>query len=236
MDRTQLASFETAQVIQGVPGGFHFPARMTAIELGAGELALISPIPIDDALAQRIAQLGKVSYLLAPNLHHHLYLGAASARYPEAAVLAPPGLAGKRPELRIHGTLDRELPAALRAALELIRLEGAPSVDEYAFFHRATGTLVVTDLLFNVVHPQGFWAHLILQLTGCHGCLAASRTWRLLVKDRAALGRSLQRLLELPLRTLVMAHGEIVQDDAHARLREALRYWLPAPRTLPARA
>jgi hypothetical protein len=235
MDSAQLATFETAQVIRGVPGGFHFPARMTAIQLGAGELALISPIPIDDALAQRIAQLGRVRYLLAPNLHHHLYLGAASARYPEAVLLAPPGLAGKRPELRIHGTLDRELPAALRGALELIRLEGAPAVDEYAFFHRATGTLVVTDLLFNVVRPHGFWAHLILWLTGCHGCLAATRTWRLLVKDRAALGRSLQRLLELPLRTLVMAHGEIVRDNAHARLREALRYWLPASAPLPVR-
>jgi hypothetical protein len=232
----ELATFETAQVIRGLPGGFHFPARMTALELRPGELALISPIPIDDALAQRIAELGKVSYLLAPNLHHHLYLAAASARYPEAAVLAPPGLASKRPELRISGALDRELPAALRGALEVIRLEGAPGIDEHAFYHRATATLVVTDLVFNVERPRGFWAHLILWLTGCHGHLAATRTWRLLVKDRAALGRSLQRLLELPLRTLVMAHGEIVRDDAHARLREALRYWLPAPAPLTARA
>lgn len=236
MDHAGLATFDYAQVIRGAPGGFHFPARMTAIQLGPGELALISPIPIDDALAQRIAELGKVSYLLAPNLHHHLYLAAASARYPEAGVLAPPGLASKRPELRIHGTLDRELPAALRGALEVIRLEGAPGVDEYAFFHRATGTLVVTDLVFNVLRPRGFWAHLILWLTGCHGRLAATRTWRVLVKDRDAMGRSLQRLLQLPLRTLVMAHGEIVRDDAHARLREALRYWLPAPTPLPVRA
>jgi hypothetical protein len=124
----------------------------------------------------------------------------------------------------------------LRRALEVIHLEGAPGVDEYAFFHRATGTLVVTDLVFNVVHPHGFWAHLILWITGCHGRLAATRSWRFLVKDRAALGRSLQRLLELPLRTLVMAHGEIVQDDAQERLRQALRHWLPAAPRLPVQA
>ena len=236
MDRGELATFDYAQVIRGVPGGFHFPARMTAVELRPGELALISPIPIDDALAQRIAELGRVTYLLAPNLHHHLYLGAASARYPEAAVLTPPGLASKRPELPIRGTLDRELPAALRGALEVIRLEGAPGVDEFAFYHRATATLIVTDLVFNIVRPRGFWAHLILWITGCHGQLAATRTWRLLVKDRAALARSLQRLLELPLRTLVMAHGEIVRDDAHTRLREALRFWLPAPAPLSLQA
>ncbi|HEU4578704.1 MAG TPA: hypothetical protein VFS67_10655 [Polyangiaceae bacterium] len=236
MERGEIATFDYAQVIAGLPGGFHFPARMTAVQLRPGELALISPIPIDDALARRIAELGQVSYLLAPNLHHHLYLAAASARYPGAAVLAPPGLASKRPELRISGTLDRELPPALRGALEVIRLEGAPAVDEFAFYHRATATLVVTDLVFNILQPRGFWAHLILWITGCHGQLAATRTWRLLVKDRPALARSLQRLLELPLRTLVMAHGEIVRDDAHARLREALRRWLPAPAALPLRA
>jgi hypothetical protein len=236
MEPAEIATFDYAQVIAPVAGGFHFPTRMTALQLRPGELALISPIPIDDALATRIAELGQVTYLLAPNLHHHLYLAAASARYPGAAVLAPPGLASKRPGLRISGTLDRELPAALGAAVEVIHLEGAPGVDEFAFYHRATATLVVTDLAFNIVHPRGFWAHLILWLTGCHGRLAATRTWRLLVKDRAALGRSLERLLELPLRTLVMAHGEIVRQDAHARLRQALRDWLPAPAALPLRA
>src|SRR5688500_11961837 len=80
--------------------GFGLPARMTVLPLSPSRLAIISPIPIDDALAQRIAALGEVAFLIAPNLLHHLYLAAASARYPQAQVLAPPGMRAKRPDLR----------------------------------------------------------------------------------------------------------------------------------------
>ena len=229
-----ITTFDHAQVLRGPPGGFHFPARMTAVSLAGGEVALISPVPLDGARAGRIAELGRVTHLLAPNLLHSMYLGAASERYPEARVLAPPGLAAKRPGLRVDATLDRGLPAPLREALEIIRLEGAPGMDEYVFFHHGSGTLIVTDLVFNVVRPQGFWAHLVLTLTGCHARLASTRTWRLLVKDRAAMARSIERLLALPVRTLVMAHGDVVRHDTRDRLAEALRHWLPVRAALPA--
>jgi hypothetical protein len=236
MQDREITTFDHAQVLRGLPGGFHFPTRMTAVPLAGDEVALISPVPIDDARAERVAELGRVSHLLAPNLLHSLYLGAASQRYPGARVLAPPGLAAKHPALRVDATLDQGLSGPLRAALELIRLEGAPSMDEYVFFHRRSGTLIVTDLVFNVVRPRGFWAHLMLTLTGCHGRLASSRTWRFLVKDRAAMERSIERLLALPLRSVVMAHGDIVRDDARERLANALRHWLPARAALPARS
>jgi hypothetical protein len=234
MPDSELALFDHAQVIPGLPGGFHFPTRMTALALGGGELALISPVPIDDAVARQLEALGKVSYLIAPNLHHNLYLAAASERYPEAHVLVPPGLAARRPELRVSGTLDGELPAPLARALDVVHIEGAAALDEYVFFQRASGTLVVADLVFNVLQPRGFWANVALWLVGCHGRLGQSRAWRVFVKDRAAMARSVERVLALPVRTLVMAHGEVVRDEAHARLASALRRWLPARAPLPA--
>jgi hypothetical protein len=225
-----------AQVIRGLPGGFHFPTRMTALPLGHGEIALVSPVPIDDAVARRIDALGKVTFLLAPNLHHDLYLAAASQRYPEAHVLLPAGLATKHSALPVAGTLDGELPAPLARAVEVIRIEGAPSVDEHVFFHRASGTLVVADLVFNLVQPRGFWANVVLWLVGCHGRLGQSRAWRLFVKDAGLMTQSVQRVLALPLRTLVMAHGDVVRTDAPAQLATALRRWLPEPAPLAARS
>src|SRR5262245_57597066 len=122
-----LPVFDFAQVL---PLGFRFPARMTVLPLGGGQLALVSPILIDDACAAALARLGQVRYLIAPNLLHHLYLPAAHQRYPEAQVLAPAGLARKRPELRIDATLDaaldRGLPPELTAAVDVIALGGAP--------------------------------------------------------------------------------------------------------------
>ncbi|MDB4985667.1 MAG: hypothetical protein JWN04_845 [Myxococcaceae bacterium] len=229
----QLTTFEYDQRLPGI--GLRLPARMTVLPLASGELALVSPIPIDDAMAVALSALGEVRFLIAPNLLHHLYLGAASRRYPNAQVLAPSALRAKQPDLRIDGTLDDDLPAQLAEALEVVRIEGAPSLDEHVFFHRATRSLVVTELVFNVLHPRGLAAHILLFAVGCHGRLAQSRAFRLFIKDRAAASRSVERVLALPTETLIVAHGEIVRVDAREKLTEALRWLLPASRReLPA--
>lgn len=229
-----ISTVPYAQVIRGLPGGFHFPTRMTIVQLAAGELALISPVPIDEPLFRHLAGLGRVRFLIAPNLLHHLYLGEAARRYPEAKIIAPPGLAKKRPDLRIDHALDAELPAALAQRIEVVRIEGAPSLDEYALFERTSGTLILTDMVFNVREPRGFWANLILRVVGCHGRLAQSRVVRALFKDRAAAARSVERILALPIRSLVVAHGETVAEGAREALAQALRPLHPRGLALPA--
>ncbi|MDB4976711.1 MAG: hypothetical protein JWN48_5052 [Myxococcaceae bacterium] len=230
--RASLPVFDFAQSLP--PLGLRLPARMTALPFGAGKLALVSPVPIDDALAADLARLGEVQYLIAPNLLHHLYLAAASQRYPGARVIAPAGLRAKRPDLTIHADLEDGLPAELEAAVQLVRIEGAPALAEHVFFHRATRTLVVTDLVFHVLRPQGAFTKLVLTLVGCRGKLAQSVVWRIMVRDRRAAAASVEQLLALPFETLVMAHGEVLREDARARLAGALSWLLPARLALPA--
>lgn len=235
MSNAAPISFEYEQARSRL--GFGLPARMTVLPLARGRVALVSPIPIDDALAARIATLGKVAYLIAPNLLHHLYLGAASARYPQARVLAPAGLRTKRPDLRIDGELGCAPPEELASAVELVPIEGAPSLGEVVLFHRTSRTLVVTDLVFNVLRPRGLLTHLVLLLVGCHGRFAQSRAFRALVKDRAATARSVAQLLALPFETLIVAHGDPVRDGARSKLAAALRWLLPKSGvSLPARS
>jgi hypothetical protein len=229
---TELAFFEYAQVL--APFGLQLPTRMTAVCYGAHELALISPVPIDDALAARLSVLGEVRLLIAPNLLHSSYLGAARARYPLAKVLAPRGLQRKKPRLPIDGALEAGLPSELAQVLELVPVEGAPRVDEFAFFHRASRTLVVTDLVFNVVQPRGWFTHLVMYLVGCHARFGMSRSWRLLVRNRATAAASIEQLLALPVERVAMAHGELVHERAHTRLTEAVRWLRPYRRALPA--
>ena len=218
-DASPLPVFDRDQVL---PGGFHMPTRMTVLPLGPGRIALVSPIPIDDAIAAELASLGEVAFLVAPNLLHHLYLGDAIARYPEATVLAPRGLRTKRPDLRIDRALEDGLPEELAAHVEAVRIDEAPSVDEFVFFHRQRRTLVVTDLVFHVREPVGFVAHVTFFLVGCHGRLGQSRAWRFFVKDRKAAAASVERLLALPFEALVVAHGENVPLEARAGLEKAL--------------
>src|SRR5688500_18374152 len=96
MLQPQAENLWTADHELKVPGGVPFPVRMTVARLSDRSLALISPVPIDDALASELAGLGPVSHLIAPNLFHHFYLAPAKVRYPEARVLGPPGLAAKK--------------------------------------------------------------------------------------------------------------------------------------------
>jgi hypothetical protein len=230
MSQSRLPVFDYDQVL---PLGFRFPARMSVLPLGAGQLALVSPIPIADALAAAIAELGRVEFLIAPNLLHHLYLEAAMRRYPEARVLAPSGLRRKRPNLRIHAALDHVVPPELTAAVDVVPVEGAPGLDEFAFFHRATRTLILTDLVFNIRRPRGLMAHLVLFLGGCHRRLASSRVLRLVIDDRAAARASVERLLALPFETLVVAHGDIIEQGARSQLEQALAWLLPSRKVMP---
>ncbi len=231
MTSRAIATFDHAQVL---PGGFRMPTRMTALPLDEGGVALISPVPIDDETAARVEALGPVRFLVAPNLYHHLYLGDAAKRWPDATVLAPRGLRAKRPDLSIGGDLEDGLPEALVRSVEVVRVDGAPSIDEHVFFHRATRTLVVTDLVFDLTRPEGLVAHVALFLMGCHGKLAQSRAWRFMVKDRAAAAASAAKIVALDAKVLVVAHGDVVTDDAAARLAAALAGMLP-PRPALAR-
>lgn len=230
----QLSPLPTFDSAQRLPGNFRFPARMTVLPLENQKLALVSPIPIDDALAVQIASLGEVAFLIAPNLLHHMYLADAVGRYPSARVLAPERLADKRPDLRIDGSLERDLPSLLTQSVDVLKFEGSPTLDEFLFCHRARRTLVVTDLVFNVRRPQGVVANVLLFLVGCHGCFAQSRAVRFTVKDRAPAGASAESILGVDFDAVVMAHVEILPSGGHGAMAEALRWVLPESAALPA--
>jgi hypothetical protein len=227
-----LPLFDHAQSLS--PFGLRMPTRMTVLPFGDGALALVSPVPLDQQKLAELAALGDVRYLIAPNLLHSLYLQAAAERFPAARVLAPSRLREKQPGLRIDATLESGLPDDLAQAVELVAVAGAPALDEFLFFHRASRTLVATDLVFNMVAPEGWFTNLVLTLVGCRGKLAQSRAWRFAVRDRSAARASVERALALPFETLVVAHGEVVREQARVRLGEALSWLLSSRLVLPA--
>jgi hypothetical protein len=199
-----------------MPGGVPFPTRMTVVRLDDGALALISPIPLGDAMARELAGLGRVRYLVAPNLLHHLHLGPAAERYPEAKVMGPAGLAAKKPGLAI-APLDLETGPFV-GALSAITVEGAPKFGETAFFHAPSRTLIVADLVFNVEKPPSWKTTMLLWTTGTRGKLAQSRVWSFAVADKPAAAASSQRILEWDFDRLIVAHGDVIPTGAKDRV------------------
>jgi hypothetical protein len=209
----------TATSTMRFPGGVILPVRMTAIRLVDGGVALISPLPLDDALAAEVAGLGPVRYLIGPSLTHHLSLSAARERFPSATLLGAPGLPDKRRDLPFGGTLD---DARFAEPLGAYLIGGAPRLSEVVFHHPASRTLVATDLVFNITAPVNRRTALLLTMMGTRGRLARSRAWAFFIRDRAAYRESVDRILALPFDRVVMAHGEVVESDARDALARAL--------------
>jgi Domain of unknown function (DUF4336) len=220
-----------------VPPWLHMRGRMVVARLSDGRLWVWSPIPLDHALCEQIEALGEVAHIVAPNALHHLHFAAAAERFPSARRWITPALASKRPDLAGCERLGDEPPAAWAADFEQHRVAGVPKLDEVVFFHRASKTLVVTDLVFNVLEYRGWFSGLVFRMVGAHRRLAQSRALRLMVRDRAAAAASARRILGWSFERVVMAHGELVEHDARARMSQALRWMLGgAPAIAAARA
>lgn len=207
-----------------MPGGMHFPIRMTVVKLSDGGLWLHSPVSIDDALAASLARLGPVTHLIAPNALHHVYLADAAARYPDARVYGPSALLAKRPEVTFSGHLDEGDAWPWGAEIDQLFVAGVPWMQETVFFHKASATLLVTDLVFNIHQSPRWMSKLVLFfVAGAWKKLAQSRLVRFSIKDKRAASDSAARIFQWDFKRLVMAHGEVVEHDARARLAVALK-------------
>lgn len=216
--------WEVKKDIKMLPG-VRLPARMVVVRLDAERLALHSPVRIDEGLAAKLAEHGRVAVIIAPNNYHHLYLKQAAERYPEAEVWAAPGLTAKRQDMTLTNLLGPTAAPPWADALTPFFLAGGPKMDETVFIHRATRTLIVTDSYFNLTSAPTFMSRLLFRMTGSLNKPGQSRIWRMVVKDKQAMGESTKRLLAEDFDRLVVAHGDTVETGAHAAY-EAAAAWL----------
>lgn len=214
--------------------------RTSIVRLADGSLALHGPgsITPDDAAA--IDALGEVSALIAPNLMHHMFLPAAQTRWPRAQLIAPSRLARKQPSLRLditlsHGDASRKLPDSLAGSLEPLYAAGMPALDEYAWLHAGSGTLILTDLAFNVRAPQPLWTRLFMHANGGWDHFGPTRILRSSIKDPAAARSSIAALLSRDFDRVIVAHGSVYDSGAREALRRSYQ-WLIEPGAIdPAR-
>ena len=202
--------------------------RMTIVRLPDGSLWLHSPNDLSRELLDEVAALGPVRWLVAPNRVHHRALREWKNACPEAGMLGVPGLAEKMPGIPFDGILDGDPPEGWGGALEMLHTEGAPKLSEIAFFHVPSRTLILTDFVFNQGPDSGLPAlsRVLLKGMKAYGGLGPSRIFRFVVEDTAAVGRSIRAMLDRwPVERVSMSHGEILEEDAAERLREAYVDW-----------
>jgi hypothetical protein len=201
-------------------GGMHHRMRMTVVRRQKHLLWLHSPVSIDDPLADKLAELGSVEDIVAPNRFHYRFAAAAKARYPGATLWSAPGLAEKRSSVPFDRVLSDNTPWS--DDLLALFIDGAPMWSEHVFFHPASHTLICTDLLFNIRDEAQLVSRLLYRGLGVWRRFGSNRLWPWLAKDRRNLDASIERILGWDVRQVVMAHGDVQEIQDREQLRRAL--------------
>lgn len=203
---------------------FAIGTRMTVVRLPDGGLLVHSPIALDASLRAELDALGPVRHVVSPNLYHHLYAKPLLDAYPEAVLHAPDALAKKRRDLRVHRALGASAAPDWGGAITTVPIEGS-LLNETVLFHAPSGTLISADLLEYFESCDELWTRTYLRVCGVYQKPTWNRLLRILYRDPKAARRSIDRLLELPIERIGIAHGDVITRDARDALREGFA-WL----------
>ena len=204
---------------------FDIGTRMTVVRLAGGGLFLHSPVEADAETRRAVDALGAVRAIAAPNYVHHLFAGGWKQAYPSARLLGAPGLARKRRDLAFDGELGDQPDPSYAGALEQLVVRGARLLNEVAFFHRASRTLLLTDLAFHPTEASRPGLRRWTRLTRVRDGFGPNALVRLFIRDRRAARASLDRILDWDFDRVTVTHGELLESGGREALRRAYA-WL----------
>ena len=226
-----IADGPEARMATPFGGGMPFPTRMTTVRLHDGSLWCHSPIASDETLFREIDALGPVRHLVSPNLLHYASITAWKRRYPNAIAWASPGVRERAAAQHIGVAFDADLadapPDAWAADLDQMRFRGSRVIEEFVFFHRASATLILADLIENF-EPEKLtrgmrwlaWLGGVLDPDG-----KAPLDMRMTFMGHKRLAReSFDRVIAWHPQRVILAHGRCYERNAEAELRRAFRW------------
>lgn len=198
--------------------GLEVGARMTVLELASG-LLVHSPI---DVAPSSLASIGEPRWVLAPNKMHHLYVG----RWAEAGIeaWAAPGLPTKRRDVAFAGVIDSPGSSPFGDEVAVLPLTCFAMTNEVAVLHRPSGTLVLTDLVFNFPPTAPWTTRVGMRCAGAYPGCRASLLEQAGMR-RAVARREINLLLGWDFDRVVLAHGDVIERGGKDALRQAYR-WL----------
>lgn len=202
--------------------GADLGVRMSVVRLSSGRLVLFSPTELDSETKKFIDELGPVSDLVSPTLEHYKHLKSYTHAYPEARIFAPPGLELKRKDLQISHSLAESDRDEWNGEILYQRLMGS-TVNETAFLHFQSRSLIVGDLVFNL-RPHNLWEKVVYSLNGVSNRLAISRLFRTTIRDETAFKDSLRRILGWNFDQIALCHGDVVRAKGRQLLKDALYF------------
>ena len=194
---------------------------VTLVRLNSGAVVVHSTAPFSPEDVTFVRSVGTPAWMVEALLLHDTFAKEGRAAFPEATYLAPEGFE------KSAGVPTQPLlppPAEWADELEVVRLEGMPMYEEHLFFHRASRTLIVGDLLFHFHDPQTVYEKVMRRgVMGLTQEASTNRVFAHMVRDRAAFQQSVQQVMAWDFERIVVGHGDVVERGGKRVLEEALR-------------
>ena len=206
-----------------------FSTRMTVVRLGDGGLWIHSPTEMTPLLKAEIDVLGPVRFLVAPNRIHYWWLRDWQIAYPQARSFAPPGVAenARKRGAAFDYILDDAPVAEWRDEIGHVVVSGQ-FMAEADFFHKASRTLVLTDLIenFEAEKLHGRLWRLICRLGGVldpHGSMPRDMR-ATFMGHKGELKKAVETMIGWKPERIIVAHGRCYERAAEEELRRAFRW------------
>jgi hypothetical protein len=212
---------------------FPFPTRMTIVQLADGGLWVHSPTKLPSSLKSEVDALGRVRYLIAPNRIHYWWVEDWVAAYPDAMTYAAPGVQeqarskGRFTDYNAELAVDGDYPWS--GDLKMLLVRGG-FLTEAVFFHDATQTLVITDLIQNyegdkIASPFFRFMSRLSRAVDPDGKMPADLRSTFFM-HRKQLAEAVRTMISWQPQRIIIAHGRWYRENAVAELKRAFR-WLP---------
>jgi hypothetical protein len=198
-------------------GGARFNARMTVIQLRSGEILVHSPCPFDDLLTAEVAALGRVAAIIAPGNLHWLHVRSCQYAFPDAVTYICPGVEKRAKDLTFEFVLGDEAPLLWADELSQVALQGTRLMREVAFFHRASRTLILVDLVENFTPATpgtNFFLRFAFRALGMWNRPGPAPEYRLAWGDKARVREGMARMLAWDFERVILSHGDIITRNA----------------------
>jgi hypothetical protein len=206
-------------------GGFEFGARMTVVRLESGALWIHSPIALSPNLKNELDARGEVGFVVSPFRLHYQHLEEFFQAYPGAKFYAAPNFdMEKMPGVRFAGRLRKAAHPEWAGELEQLPARGNALDDEIVFFHKASHTLIVTDLCFNIPDDRSRFTSVVAGVLGVRENLAPSRNFKIFTRNKTLVRQTVRKILQWDFDRIILSHGDIVESGGKSRFKNAFAY------------
>lgn len=203
--------------------GLEIGAKMTIIKLKDGSLFLHSPVKLTKKLQKELEALGNPKYIVSPNKLHHLFMGDYLC-FPKTKLYASPGLCKKRKDLKFEKELGDSSEKEWGNEIEQLIFKGSFFLKEVVFFHKASKTLILTDII-QEHEDHRIFPKLIASLLGVYKKKSIPKELRLTMRDKKSTRESVENILKWDFEKIIFSHANLVVENAKNVFQEAF-YWL----------